>query len=282
MNHSATPDTSTVQPTVVPELPVVEAWFTARAVDESITLIVEPYVHPFLQANIWHIRGRDRNLLIDCGLGVASLRTALPNLFDRETVLVLTHAHLDHMGSAHEFEHCWAHPAEPVMHPLAGTLKTRALFTELGMDPEQAADEPELLISARPHADYAPGDYRLNPAGVTKTLEEGDLIDLGDRQLSVLHLPGHTPGSIALLDSRRGILFSGDVVYDGELLDEIDGADVDEYVNTMRRLRRLPVTVVHPGHGPSFARSRLRELAAQYIAEREGRRPGGDLSVTNR
>ncbi|MFJ3779981.1 MBL fold metallo-hydrolase [Streptomyces sp. NPDC090075] len=108
MNHPLAPDTSTPQAADGPELPVAEAWFTARAVDESITLITEPHVHPFLQANTWYIRGRDRNVLIDCGLGVASLRTAFPDLFDRETILVVTHAHLDHMGSAHEFEHCWA------------------------------------------------------------------------------------------------------------------------------------------------------------------------------
>ena len=57
-------------------------------------------MHGLLQANVWLVRGRDRDLLIDSGLGIASLRSALAALALRDPVLVLTHAHLDHMGPA--------------------------------------------------------------------------------------------------------------------------------------------------------------------------------------
>ena len=59
------------------------------------------------------------------------------------------------------------------------------------------------------------------------------------------------------------MLFSGDAVYDGPLLDELDGSDIPAYVATMRRFRELPVTVVHGGHEPSFGRERLVELCAR-------------------
>jgi len=68
---------------------------------------------------------------------------------------------------------------------------------------------------------------------------------------TVLHLPGHTPGSIALYDEQSGTIFTGDVIYDGQLLAEIVGSDIDDYLHSMRRLREMPVRVVHPGHGPS-------------------------------
>ena len=48
---------------------------------------------------------------------------------------------------------------------------------------------------------------------------EGDVIDLGDRAFEVLHLPGHSPGSIGLWDPAAGTLFSGDAIYDGPLLE---------------------------------------------------------------
>jgi glyoxylase-like metal-dependent hydrolase (beta-lactamase superfamily II) len=64
------------------------------------------------------------------------------------------------------------------------------------------------------------------------------------------------------------VLFSGDALYDGPLLDGLDGSDLDAYCATMRRLRDLPVTVVHAGHEPSFRRSRLIELCDAYLAER--------------
>ena len=72
----------------------------------------------------------------------------------------------------------------------------------------------------------------------------------------MLHLPGHSPGSIGLWDAARGALFSGDAVYDGPLLDEIPGADIPAYVSTMERLLTLPVEVVHGGHDASFGRMR--------------------------
>ncbi|MGW3660050.1 MBL fold metallo-hydrolase [Streptomyces sp. NPDC005151] len=93
------------------------------------------------------------------------------------------------------------------------------------------------LNSAVPHEHYAPDTYRLRPAGVSRYLTDGDTIDLGNRQLTVLHLPGHTPGSIALYDPRAQMLFSGDIVYDDRLLDDIHGADQKDYVATMGRLR---------------------------------------------
>ncbi|MFE7532536.1 MBL fold metallo-hydrolase [Kitasatospora sp. NPDC057542] len=130
------------------------------------------------------------------------------------------------------------------------------------------SDVPDLLISAVPYAHYDPHAYRLRPARVSRHLTDGDTIDLGDRQLTVLHLPGHSPGSIALYDARTQTLFSGDVVYDDQLLDDIHGAAQNAYVATMARLRDLPITVVHPGHGPSFDGTRLREIADTYIAAR--------------
>jgi hypothetical protein len=61
---------------------------------------------------------------------------------------------------------------------------------------------------------------------------------------------------------------AGDLLYDGPLLDELDGSDVADYRATMARLRELPVTVVHAGHEPSFGRSRLVALCDAYLAQR--------------
>ena len=99
------------------------------------------------------------------------------------------------------------------------------------------------------------------------------MVDLGDRAFEVLHLPGHSPGSIGLWEAATGVLFSGDAVYDGPLLDELDGSDIEAYLATMDRLRQLPVTVVHGGHEPSFGRERLVEICERYLAARgSGRR----------
>jgi glyoxylase-like metal-dependent hydrolase (beta-lactamase superfamily II) len=124
------------------------------------------------------------------------------------------------------------------------------------------------MLTALPHRDFDARRHRLQGATATRVLREGDVLDTGDRAFEVLHLPGHSPGSIGLWEARSGTLFSGDALYDGPLLDEIEGADIPAYVNTMRRLLELPVNVVHAGHDPSFDRARLRELVGAYLAKR--------------
>lgn len=244
------------------------SWFRAVDAGGRITRIDEPGVHPLLQANIWHVRGRDRDLVVDSGLGVASLRAHLPALFERDPVLVITHAHLDHLGGGHEFADRLGHAAEPLAGPPPGSLHLEPLAAELGLDLALVGGQrPDLLLSELPPG-YDPEGYRLRAAAPTRQVGEGDLVDLGDRAFRVLHLPGHTPGSIALLDEADGVLFSGDVVYDDVLLDGLTGSSIADYRVTMARLAGLEVQVVHPGHGESFGAAGLRRIAADYLASR--------------
>lgn len=243
-------------------LRLVDPWFVAEQVTSSITRIEEPHVDPLIRGNAWHVRGSDFDLLVDSGLGVASMRDFVRDLVGGEPTLVLTHAHLDHMGSAHEFRECWGHRLERYESPPRGSLLGQELSAELGLSGDLPQD---LLISALPAADFDPSSYRLRPAGITRWLEDGDHVDLGDRRLTVLHLPGHTPGSIALFDERSGSLFSGDVVYDGALLDDIVGSDRAAYRESMDRLRVLDPRAVYSGHGPAFDGDRLKELIDAYL-----------------
>ena len=254
----------TASPTA--HLPVVDGpWFRTRAVDPSLDRIDEPHVHDLLQANLWHLRGGDRDLVVDTGLGVASLRQHLPHLFERDPVVVLTHAHLDHMGGAHEFACCWAHPGDPFDVPPPGSLHLGPLAEELGICADIFGASNLPLIDALPRADYALGEYRLQPAADIRWLREGMRIDLGDREFTVLHLPGHTESSIGLFDESDGTFFSGDVLYDDILIDDCVGSDVSKYRTTMRRLVELDVSAVNPGHGDRFDGTRMREIARTYL-----------------
>jgi glyoxylase-like metal-dependent hydrolase (beta-lactamase superfamily II) len=116
-----------------------------------------------------------------------------------------------------------------------------------------------------PSRDFSMAGYALTPAPLTRLLAEGDHVDTGDRRFRVLHLPGHSPGSIALLDEVNGEMFSGDAIYDDELVDDIAGSDIPAYVATMRRLAGLHVRAVHGGHGESFDGARMREIAENYV-----------------
>jgi glyoxylase-like metal-dependent hydrolase (beta-lactamase superfamily II) len=256
-------------------LKIAERWFETRRIDDDITLLWEPHVVPLMRCNIWHVRGRDRDLLIDTGMGVASLREAARHLLEKAVLAVATHTHLDHVGGHHEFDECLVHRLEA--DGLAGSSGLDSLDTSQ-WDPADIAglnkvgyEVPPQLITALPHEGYKISDYRRLPARATVIVKEGDIVDIGNRHFEVLHLPGHSPGSIGLWEASTGILFSGDALYDGPLLDELPTSNIQDYLRTMRRLRELPVRVVHAGHDPSFDRDRLRKLTNDYIRRREAR-----------
>lgn len=253
-------------------LPVTNRWFTRKTLADGVTWIIEPHVHPLLRCNIWHVRGRERDLLVDTGLGVASLRDEVADLIDRPLAAIATHVHYDHVGGLHEFSDRRIHRLEREQMAEYRELAwiRRDDFPEFIL--EGLADlgyplEDDWLIDAVPDADYDPHTYAVRSTSA-EALEEGDVFDLGDRHLEVLHLPGHTPGSIGLWEAATGTLFSGDAIYDGPLLDTLPESDLVAYVATMKRLRELPVSVVHGGHEPSFGRERLVELVDAYLDAR--------------
>lgn len=252
-------------------LPVADRWFERTSVDDSITLLWEPHVVPLMRCNVWHVRGRDRDLVIDTGMGVTSLVDAATDLFDRSITAVATHGHDDHIGGHHEFDDVVAHPLEAGLIEAAElqSLDPRVAWGEGAIDGLRLMgyemDEP-YFVTALP-AGVAFDSYGQRGVAVTRLVDEGDEIDIGDRHFEVLHLPGHSPGSIGLWEAASGTLFSGDAVYDGPLLDQLAESDVDDYCRTMERLLTLPVTVVHGGHDPSFGRDRLREIAREYLSD---------------
>jgi glyoxylase-like metal-dependent hydrolase (beta-lactamase superfamily II) len=251
---------------------IADRWFEIRKVSDDITLLWEPHIVPLMRCNIWHVRGRDRDLMIDTGMGIASLRAAARHLLDKPVTAVATHTHTDHVGGHHEFEYTLVHEleADELRSPRdRGTLLASVMgAAEIAKLAKAGYPFDGDLITALPSIDYDLASYRLKDAPVTEIVTEGDIVDIGGRHFEVMHLPGHSPGSIGLWEAKTGTLFSGDAIYDGPLLDEIDGADIPTYVRTMERLRELPVEIVRAGHDPSFGRARLIELVDAYLAKR--------------
>ena len=250
---------------------VADHWFEHRTIAEGVVVIHEPHVDPFLRANLFLVRGRERDLLVDSGLGLASLRSELADLFERPVIAVATHRHFDHTGGLHEFDEVVVHRDD------AEAVATAAGFASVVIEdytPEELSgyEAPERLLTAWPRGGFDPTAYRVTPAPPTRVVEEGDVVDLGDRRFEVLHLPGHTPGEIGLWEAATATLFSGDCVYEsGVLLDELPESDIPDYVRSMERLRDLPVRVVHGGHDDSFDRARLLALVDGYVAARADR-----------
>lgn len=231
-----------------------EDWYTIKKCSDDIRLISELHITEFYRCNIWHVRGRDADALIDSGMGVVSLREHVSLLNEKTTIAVASHTHFDHVGCHHEFEHRCVHSAEQdlISHPTrANTLA----------DP-YVNDE---IFTSLPPAPYESASYAVNAAPATRVLEDGDVIDLGNRQLEVIHTPGHSPGGIAMWEKATATLFSGDVVYDGPLIEDTYHANAADYYLSMCRLLEIPADTVHGGHFGSYGRKRHRELIRLWL-----------------
>lgn len=253
------------------DLPVADPWFVRERAGEGVTLVSEPHIHPLLRCNVWHVAGRDLDLVIDTSLGLAPLRHLVERELAKGVLAVATHFHSDHIGGLHEFADRAIHRAEvhELTRPVISYLES-SVYGEEVLGPYRRAgyEIPELFIDAVPPGGLERLVLEGEAVPATRVVDEGDVLDLGSRSFEVLHLPGHSPGSIGLWEEATGVLFAGDAVYDGPLLDELGGSDIPAYVSTMRRLRGLPVTIVHGGHEPSFGRDRLIELCDHYLAAR--------------
>lgn len=237
-------------------------WYKINHLSDGISVIRERYVGDWLRCNIWHVRGRDRDLLIDSGMGLRPLKAEIAQLAERPLTAISSHAHFDHIGGAHEFEDRLGHHLEAHIHENPTRAATAAADAWLRAE----------TVTALPYDGFRIEDFQIRSAPLTGYLDEGDVVDLGDRHFNVFHLPGHSPGSIALFEEATGILLAGDVIYDGDLFDTVYHSEPEKYRASLERLRELPVSVVHAGHCPSFGRERMQLIIDEFFAG--GRRIG--------
>jgi glyoxylase-like metal-dependent hydrolase (beta-lactamase superfamily II) len=243
-------------PLVVPRYTDIADWFECEEIVPRIHRIRERYYREDYRCNIYVVKGMTRDLIIDAGLGLASLReftrplTAAP-------LLVLSHSHYDHIGSAFEFPQRAIHAAEA---PLISAPTRKNTYADLLLATED--------FTRLPWPGYSAESWQPVAAPPTQLLREGHLLDLGDRAFEVLSTPGHSWGSICLWDARNRVLLSADTVYPGELFDHLPCSDIPAYLQTMDRLRVLPVEIALPGHGDVLTGVDFRRIAVRYIAGR--------------
>ena len=225
-------------------------------ISEGISLIHEIYVANFMRCNIWHVRGKEFDLIIDTGMGLSSLKKFIIDEIDKPIISVITHSHFDHCGSLHEFENRLGHKSEA---KIIQNMRNEDIVFSGAWKEIQIIDKVKF-------PNYEGNTFHVTPTTLTGFLDEGDVIDLGNRTFKILHLPGHSPGSIGLLDTKSKELFSGDALYDGELLDEFYHSDKTLFKKTLNRLKNLDVEIFHGGHFPSFNKKRAHKIIETYLS----------------
>jgi glyoxylase-like metal-dependent hydrolase (beta-lactamase superfamily II) len=154
--------------------------------------------------------------------------------------LLLTHAHIDHLGGA------------------GAVSRGMAVSAYLHPDDAWLAEAPEVqlrsLLGMVPEGDFAPPEQYVD-------LVDGQKLELAGTGLEVLHTPGHTPGHCCFLLDSEQVLFSGDQLFAGSVgRTDLPGGDTEELFRSMKD-RILPLddaVEVLPGHGPATTIGRER------------------------
>ena len=241
------------------------SWFEVRRLPHAVTLIGEPHHREDVKAYL--VEGGREVAVIDTGLGVGDFAGLVAALSPRRPLVLQTHAHWDHIGASHRFDRVLVHPAE------ADDLR-RGWPAELYW----AAFGPEAVDPRRLPAGFDPATAAIPGCEPSGWLNHGDRIDLGDRELEVLHTPGHSPGGVTFFDRAARTLFPGDLVYLGRMFVFLPGSDPAAFRSSLRLLATLvdAAEAVYPAHRASpLAPGDVRAIHEAYEAVWTGRAPDG-------
>lgn len=240
----------------------MSGWFTVERLGGD-TWAISEYGH-WEEPHCYLLAGREQALLIDTGLGVAPLRPVVESLTRLPVLAAVTHAHWDHIGGLGEFDRTAAHTSEVPW--LSGGFPLPLAAVRAGL----------LREPCRFPAGFDPNRLSIYSGGVTYPLTDGQTIDLGERTITVLHTPGHSPGHLCYWEAARNTLYSGDLLYGGKLDMFYPTTDPADFLRSVQRVSALPIRAIRPGHhslniGP--------ELAGQVRAALEQLEQAGQLTL---
>jgi glyoxylase-like metal-dependent hydrolase (beta-lactamase superfamily II) len=239
-----------------------DRWFTVQEID-STTYAISEYGH-WEKVHSFLLLGKERAALIDTGLGIDNIKRITDQLTDLPIAVVTTHVHTDHIGSHGQFGTIYVHKGDEdwLLHGIKG-LSLAQIRKDMSRDITLSIPETFDVNTYMPFQGEATG-----------LLEEGDVLDIGGRKLTIYHTPGHSPGHISILDNINGYLFTGDLLYDvTPIYAFYPSTSPIDLVNSLEKISGIPnVKKVFGSHNTlGLDPSILLEVknAVRYLRERE-------------
>ena len=182
----------------------MEDWFRVKKVADKTWAI-----HDKTQVACYLIEGEEKALLIDTCWGLGNLDELVQSITSLPVNAVITHGHPDHVCGAFQFSDLYISNEDEGLLNVFYNKQTRKQLIENRFKDQHSVDfSKEKWINAE--------------LGNVSTVKEGDMFELGKRDLEVIAVPGHTHGSICLLDRENELLFSGDSIQTEPVLMHLD------------------------------------------------------------
>lgn len=197
-------------------------WFTVEKIDEK-TYAISEYKH-WEQMHSYLLIGENHALLVDSGLGIDDIKKEVEKLTDLPIILITTHVHWDHIGGHEHFKNIYVHSED-----------AKWLENGLPIPLEMIKRDVVKGVSEFP-AEFSIDEYEIYKGKPSYIVDDGETIDLGDRQIKIIHTPGHSPGHICLYDISNDYLFTGDLIYKGTLYAFYPSTDPKEFKKSVGKL----------------------------------------------
>ncbi len=228
-------------------------WYETYKLTDDTYAIYEPF--QFEEAISYLLTGKERAILIDTGTGLGDLRELVRELTDLPISVVNTHTHWDHIGANCQFDSIACYDDPECIGKLTDGVEKERVRASLTGD--------SIWKPLPPYVD--PFSWEIPPVKPSHLLSDGETIDLGNRILEVLYTPGHSPGSLCLLDKKNRLLFTGDTFFPGPLYAFPDDVEIDRYRDSIDRLieRLDEYDYLCSGHNDPWVQSEVIPRVAQ-------------------
>jgi len=174
------------------------------------------------------IVGAEKALLVDSGYGLLDLNAVIKTVTDKPVICVCTHGHLDHAPGASQFEEAYIHSKDfDVYKQHTGS----ALIMEVGT--RGLLMKPPVWMRNNPSYNKLVETMAQKQYPQLKAIDGIKSFDLGNRTIAWRHVPGHTQGSISVIDEKYNTAYDADACAPGAWLFLPESSNLREYKNEL-------------------------------------------------
>jgi glyoxylase-like metal-dependent hydrolase (beta-lactamase superfamily II) len=223
-----------------------DSWFQVYQVARGVKAIYEP--HQWQETISYLIEGESKALLFDSGNGIGDIHALVKRLSNKPITVLNSHSHFDHVGGNYAFKRVYGMNTPFTQERQKGVLNMNI------------AEEVSAAALCRPLPQgISPETHTGRPYKISKLIDDGFVFELGERRIEVIHVPGHTPDAIALIDRDQGLLWTGDTFYAGPIWLYAPETDLVAYGKSLDRLLlELPkIKSLLPAHNTPLVSAEL-------------------------
>ena len=167
---------------------------------------------------------------------MANIKEVVDKLTMLPIFVVTTHVHWDHIGGHQYFENIGVH-----------ILEKDWISEKFPISLQQVKRNLTCRECQFPEA-FDLEKYQLFQGDVQRMFSDGEIFDLGERKVQVVHTPGHSPGHCCFYEAERGYLYSGDLIYSGCLDIFYPTTDPKQFWQSVKKVQSLHLKHILPGH----------------------------------